>query len=44
VPPGPGSILYTDAIPLQTISASGVDVGLVAGTDNNGSKIDTTFK
>jgi hypothetical protein len=44
VPPGPGSIIYTDANPVQTISASGLDVGLVAGADNNGSKIDTTFK
>lgn len=44
VPPGPGTIIYTDANAVQTISASGVDVGLVAGADNNGSKIDTTFK
>ncbi len=44
VPPGPGSIVYVDANPVQTISASGLDLGLVAGVDNNGGKIDTTFK
>jgi len=43
MPPGPGSITYNDATPLQTISASGLDLGVVAGADNNGSKIDTTF-
>lgn len=44
VPPGPGSINFTDATPFQTISASGLDVGLAAGADNNGQKIGTTFK
>jgi uncharacterized protein (TIGR03437 family) len=44
VPPGPGSISYVDANPVQTISASGLDVGLVAGADSNGSKVDTTFQ
>jgi hypothetical protein len=44
VPPGPGSIMVTDATAVQTISASGLDIGLVAGGDNNGPKIDTTFK
>lgn len=44
VPPGPGSISINDSTPVQTISASGVDVGLAIGADNNGPKIDTTFK
>jgi len=44
VPPGPGSISVVDATSGQTISASGLDLGLAAGADNNGPKIDTTFK
>jgi uncharacterized protein (TIGR03437 family) len=43
VPPGPGSIRIGDATATQTISASGLDVSLVAAGDNNGPEIDTTF-
>jgi uncharacterized protein (TIGR03437 family) len=44
LPPGPGSITVSDVTPVESISASGLDVGLVLGGDNNGPKIDTTFK
>jgi uncharacterized protein (TIGR03437 family) len=44
VPPGGGSIYIVDATPVQTVSASGLDVGLVTGGDNNTPKIQTTFK
>jgi uncharacterized protein (TIGR03437 family) len=44
VPPGSGSILVNNSTAVQAISASGVDVGLAIGGDNNGGKFDTTFK
>lgn len=44
VPPGPGSISINEGTPVQTISASGLDVGLAAGGDNDTPKVDTTFK
>jgi hypothetical protein len=44
LPPGTGSISLGDITAPQTISASGLDLGLVVGADNNGPKIRTTFK
>jgi uncharacterized protein (TIGR03437 family) len=43
VPPGSGSISVVNVTAPQTISASGLDLGLAVGADNNGPKIDTTF-
>jgi hypothetical protein len=43
VPPGQGSISVQNATPFQTITATGLDVGLAIGADNNGAKLDTTF-
>jgi uncharacterized protein (TIGR03437 family) len=44
VPPGSGSIYVVDGTPVQTVSASGLDLGLAAGADNNTPKIQTTFR
>jgi uncharacterized protein (TIGR03437 family) len=44
VPPGPGSISVNEGTAVQTISASGLDVGLASGGDNDTPKVGTTFK